>query len=68
MELGWGDVGPLLLLVFVLPLIWSRGAHSSRFLRAVQYVAMEVINPAMIDCTLDQIGGNERVKKDLVRC
>ena len=29
---------------------------------------MEVINPAMIDCTLDQIGGNERVKKDLVRC
>ena len=54
--------------VFSLPLIWSRGAYSGNSLWAVQYVAMEVINPAMIDCTLDQIGGNERVKKDLVRC
>ena len=34
----------------------------------LQYVAMEVINPEHIDCTLDQIGGNERVKKDLVGC
>ncbi|CAL5228726.1 g11911 [Coccomyxa viridis] len=30
------------------------------------YVAMEVINPEHIDCSLDQIGGNERVKKDLI--
>lgn len=36
-------------------------------LGTMQYVAMEVINPEHIDCTLEQIGGNERVKKDLVR-
>lgn len=33
----------------------------------MQYVAMEVINPQHIVTTLDQIGGNARVKRDLVR-
>ena len=47
---------------------WERG---SRFVHIcfvlLQVVAMDVINPHSIDVTLDQIGGCDRIKRDLVR-
>lgn len=44
--------------------MWWQARHGCECL---QYVAMEVINPEHIITTLDQIGGNARVKRDLVR-
>lgn len=43
------------------------GLSACGHVRARQVIAMDVVNPDQIDTTLEQVGGCERIKQDLVR-